>query len=148
LHRVAVLALVGCGAGDSTIDRTFDPCTLAIEAAGANAVQRAGIADALALWNLTPGDGAPLGMTFESAAAAFHGVYEDEAGIVRINVQITQPRALAIVIAHELGHAFGLPHVDGRASLMNRGNLTTAPTAEDFDAISALWGLCAARPRS
>jgi Matrixin len=148
LHRVALLVLVGCGAGDTTIDRTFDPCTLAIDAAGANDLQRAGIAEALALWDLTPGDGAPLAMTFEDAAAAFHGVYEDEDGIVRINVQITQPRALSIVIAHELGHAFGLPHIDGRASLMNRGNLTIAPTADDFAAISALWGPCDARPRS
>jgi Matrixin len=148
LHRVALLALVGCGAGDTTIDRTFDPCTLAIDAAGANDVQRAAIADALVMWDLTPGEGTPLAMTFENAAAAFHGVYEDEVGIVRINVQITDPRALSIVIAHELGHAFGLPHIDGRASLMNRGNLTTSPTAADFDAVSALWGLCAARPRS
>ena len=145
---MALLALVGCGAGDTTIDRTFDPCTVAIDARAATDLQRAGIADALALWALVPGEGAPITVLFEDAAEAFHGHYDDETGIVRINVKITEPRALSIVLAHELGHAFGLFHVDGRASLMNRGNLSIAPTADDFAAVSALWGPCAARPRS
>ena len=116
--------------------------------AQADATQRAGIEAALALWQLAPGDGAPIPIVFDDAAEAFHGHYDDETGVVLINRKITEPRALAIVIAHELGHAFGLPHVDGRASLMNRGNLSVAPTADDFAAVSALWGSCAARPRS
>ena len=48
------------------------------------------------------------------------------------------------VIAHELGHAFGLFHVPAseRISLMNPGNLTTPPTTADQAALAALWGSC------
>jgi len=149
VHRVALLAFAAaCGGGDDTIDRTFDPCALAITTT-ATGVQRAGIDAAVALWGFAPDDGAtPILVRFEEAAPAFHGVYEDEIGEVVINERITDPRALSIVIAHELGHAFGLPHVGGRASLMNTGNLSIEPTVEDRADVSALWGSCDARLRS
>ena len=40
---------------------------------------------------------------------------------------------LTVVIAHELGHAMGLQHVEpsARASVMNPGNLVTRPTPAD-----------------
>lgn len=145
---MASLALVvACAGTDDTIDRTFDPCTLAIAATG-DATQMTGITDALALWNITPVEGAALEVRFEDAAPAFHGFYDDERGIVLINQRITDPDALAIVIAHELGHAFGLPHIDGRASLMNRGNLSITPTDDDRAEVTARWGPCAEPPRS
>ena len=139
---MACLALVGaCAGGDDTIDRTFDPCALSIAATG-DAAQMTGITDGLALWGITPVDGAPLEVRFEDAAPAFHGFYDDERGVVLVNQRITDPRALAIVIAHEFGHAFGLPHVDDRASLMNRGNLSITPTDEDRAEVAARWGAC------
>jgi hypothetical protein len=147
LHRVACLALVACASSDDTIDRTFDPCALAITATG-DATQMAGITDALALWGITPGEGEPLEVRFEEAAPAFHGFYDDERGIVLVNQRITDPKALAVVIAHELGHAFGLPHIDDRASLMNRGNLAITPTDDDRALVTARWGSCAGPPRS
>jgi hypothetical protein len=147
LHRVACLALVACASSDDTIDRTFDPCALAISAAG-DPTQMAGITDGLALWGIAPSDGETLEVRFEHAAPAFHGFYDDERGIVLVNQRITDPKALAIVIAHELGHAFGLPHVDDRASLMNRGNLSITPTDDDRALVTARWGSCVERPRS
>lgn len=121
------------------IDRTFDPCAFAIEDAS-------GVGDALALWGLASVDGAPaIALVFEDAAPAFHGYYDDEAGVIYINSRITEPHALAVVIAHELGHAFGLPHVEGKTSVMNRGNLSTVPT--DDDRASIATSSCA-RPRT
>jgi predicted Zn-dependent protease len=63
---------------------------------------------------------------------------------VLVNRAITDRAELAIVVAHELGHAFGLVHIDvaTRASLMNPGNLTTPPTDADQRALEALWGAC------
>jgi Zn-dependent peptidase ImmA (M78 family) len=83
-----------------------------------------------------------LEVRFDTAAAAFHGHYDDETSVIYINNQITDDKVLAIVIAHELGHAFGLPHITDRESVMNPGNLTIVPNAEDQRAIEALWGSC------
>lgn len=111
-------------------------------------VQRTGMTDAEALWR---DRGAPsiglradttVHVVFEEAAAAFHGLYDDTSGIIYINTEITDPKVLSIVIAHEVGHAFGLPHVTGRPSVMNPGNLTITPNAEDQAALEALWGNC------
>lgn len=146
---MACLALfvVACsgGGGDSTIDRTYDPCalTIVVDEAG-----RQGVDDALALWGFTEAEGPPLPVTFEAAATSFRGLYDDERGIVIINSAITDPAVRAIVIAHEMGHAFGLEHRSDRTSVMNSGNLKTAPTDEDRADVSALWGPCDARPRS
>lgn len=118
--------------------------------------QRAGIDGALALWRshgvetvrIVADGGAPgadmIELRFERAALPFHGLYDDETSVVYVNSAIDDPSPLAIVIAHELGHAFGLPHVAAaeRDSLMNPGNLVTPPTLGDRAAIEALWGPC------
>ena len=146
---MACLALfvVACsgGGGDSTIDRTYDPCalTIAVDETG-----RQGVDDALALWGFAESEGPALPVTFEPAATSFRGLYDDERGIVIINAAITDPATRAIVIAHEMGHAFGLAHRSDRASVMKPGNLSIAPTDDDRAEVNALWGPCDARPRS
>ncbi|HEY0881746.1 MAG TPA: M66 family metalloprotease, partial [Archangium sp.] len=80
-------------------------------------------------------------MRFRSAAAVFRGIYEPVTGLVSINRGL-EGSDRTITIAHELGHALGLPHVPAseRASVMNPGNLTVLPTAEDVAALQQRWG--------
>ena len=135
------------GPTDQTIDITHDPCAGTTIGGGNTDEQRAGIDDAIALWagegaSLTRSDAPAIEVRFETASGAFHGVYDDERGVIHINNAVIDPGELAIVIAHEIGHAFGLAHVTNRTSLMNPGNLTTPPTDEDRLAVEALWGRC------
>lgn len=147
----------GSGGGDDTIDITHDACApIILTTSTLTEVQTDGILDAIALWRargvpaLTVRDAAQRAFTtapsivleFDDAAPAFHGLYDDERAVIYVNRGLTHRAALSIVIAHELGHAFGLEHVTGRASLMNPGNLTTPPNEEDEVALEALWGDC------
>jgi hypothetical protein len=150
LGYFAFLPLVACGGASSEgIALTHDACApVALVSAAPTAVQSAGIAKAQELWrdNGFPAVGLFSGVTvevqFDEAAPPFHGLYDDESGIIYINKDLTDETPLSIVIAHELGHAFGLEHVTGRPSVMNPGNLTIAPNAEDRAALEALWGPC------
>ena len=83
-------------------------------------------------------------LAFQVAAAPFHGLYDDGAGRIHVNEDLTDVGPLHITIAHEIGHAFGLPHVSAsvRRSLMNTGNTTVGITPEDVDALAAIWGRC------
>lgn len=162
------MALAACGGADRSDYLSRDPCTaLAITAVAATTAERDGIDGAFALWRdrgvsafdappagsagaaapATPG--AALEIRFEDAAATFHGVYDPTVDRVVINRDITDPTTLAIVIAHELGHVFGLAHIapTARISLMNPGNLITPPTDADQAALEALWGACRQPPR-
>jgi hypothetical protein len=136
------------------------PISLAVNAP--SDAQRAGIDGALALWRahgietvrvldgpdaiatdaLAP-DGV-IELRFETAGGPFHGLYDDETSIVYVNSSIEDPTPMAIVIAHELGHSFGLLHVASaeRSSLMNPGNLVTPPNEGDQAEVEALWGRC------
>lgn len=121
--------------------------------------QAAGIDGAIALWRAhgvrtismihggTAGEGT-IELRFEAAAPPFYGLYDDESGVVYINRAIEDLHPLSIVIAHELGHAFGLPHVElaERDSLMNPGNRVIPPNDADQAALEALWGRCEEAP--
>jgi hypothetical protein len=150
LRHLGVLALLAaCSANaNEPIELTHDACApLALVSTTASTEQLEGLAAAQALWrdrgapSLGLRAGATLEVRFEDAAPAFHGLYDDTTGLIYINTDLREP-ALAIVVAHELGHAFGLLHVTDRESLMNPGNLATPPTAEDQLALAALWGAC------
>jgi hypothetical protein len=146
----------GClSASDDTIDVTFDPCTVAVAAGGGTAAAEIDAIDAgLQLWNgaanltLTrwAGEDEPhVVVRFEDAPLAFRGVYDDERGVVIVNRRLSDGHERAVTVAHELGHAFGLPHVDAssRRSLMNPGNVAIEPTADDVTELRSRWGACA-----
>lgn len=131
-----------------------DPCAaLAIAPSTSTAAQSDGVRAAIALWRArgvaafdrTPAAGiAPLEIQFADAAATFHGVFDPGSNRVLINRDLTDPDTLGIVIAHELGHVFGLVHIAPamRVSLMNPDNVITPPTDADQAALQTLWGSC------
>ena len=158
---LALASTLGCAQAPSASGPavTFDPCTAVALVADATATeaQLAGVAAGAALWNssaasdLLPGSvaggGSPPGATlpihFQIAGAPFHGLYDAPSGQIYINDDLTGEE-LAITIAHEVGHSFGLVHVSSneRASLMNPANLTVLPTAVDVATLAGLWGQC------
>lgn len=155
LGTAAAAAACDSAPADDVIDMTFDVCApMALRAPDATEAQRAAIEEAAALWRRrgftgvgaadTPGTPG-LTFYFESANPASFGYYADEEGVIYINSDLSDPQR-SIVIAHELGHAFGLWHVpkDERPSVMNPGNLTITPNDADQDAVEGLWGMCGA----
>jgi hypothetical protein len=111
--------------------------------------QLASIDDAIAMWStegvmLARGDTGEVTIVFRPASSAFYGFYDVTTATVYINNDLADPAQRAIVIAHELGHSFGLVHVspNTRASVMNPGNVTIAPDDGDRAALAAIWGSC------
>jgi hypothetical protein len=169
-------ALTACSADPSASYLARDPCAaLVVNAADATPLELDGITAAFALWRehgvsafdanpitanpitaipagaMPTGTVDPIAIRFDDAAETFHGVYDPPSATITINRALTDRATLAIVIAHELGHVFGLAHVPAatRASLMNPGNLATPPTDADQRTLETLWGTCrgAARGR-
>ena len=155
----ALGSAIGCAQNPSSSGAavTFDPCTpvALVPDATATEAQLAGVAAGAALWNssaasdLLPassaggGSGPTLPIHFQIAGAPFHGLYDAPSGQIYINDDLAGEE-LAITIAHEVGHSFGLVHVSSneRASLMNPANLTVLPTAADVATLAGLWGRC------
>lgn len=156
---VTLASAIGCAQDPSAAGPavTFDPCTpvTLVPDATATDAQLQGMAAGAALWNasaasdLLPGssaapDGGPaLPIHFQVAGAPFHGLYDAPSGQIYINDDLAG-QELAITIAHEVGHSFGLVHIPSneRASLMNPANLTVLPTAADVATLAGLWGRC------
>jgi hypothetical protein len=164
LSRVVAIVMAvgfatGCGQDPAASGPAvaFDPCTpvTLVPDATATAVQLQGVGAGAALWNasatsdLMPDSsgaaaaGPLLPIHFQVAGAPFHGLYDAPSGQIYINDDLTGEE-LAITIAHEIGHSFGLVHIppDVRPSLMNPANLTVLPTAADVATLAGLWGRC------
>jgi hypothetical protein len=163
LTALGFLLATGCQPeGDGVIETVFDPCVSSILTVEprADEAQRASVVDAARAWAVradarltvaSVGDatdpGAPrLPIRFEPAANLFFGFYDDEVGVVFINDSLEPAGARTATVAHELGHAFGLFHVDPaeRASVMNAGNQEQLPTEQDVKQLRSLWGDCGA----
>ena len=151
------LALIGgCAGGsqDTTLDIVSDVCepTTIIAPSDATDAQLASIDAALAMWarlgfdRIARGDqGAQeIAIVFDDAAEIFHGLYDDEHGVVYINRALRDDHQRSVTVAHELGHAFGLLHVDPdtRISVMNPANLVVEPNEGDAAELALLWGSC------
>jgi len=150
---------VGCAQASPENGITFSPCErLVVVVDGtASPAQQAAVGQAIALWNgigvgnltLTDSPGATtIPLSFKTALYAFHGVYEPEIGDVLINQALTDPHQIAVVAAHELGHAMGLVHVptSTRTSVMNPDNLQASPTLADLETVSSQWQHCPLLP--
>ncbi|MDP2342009.1 MAG: hypothetical protein Q8O67_13710 [Deltaproteobacteria bacterium] len=151
---------VACAPTDTTIETVFDPCVpLRIDASQLSDSQARSVGNAVTMWNRKAGallslatgaddaaDVPLIPVVFQKAAAAFHGLYDDEAGVVYINDGIDDDHPRSVTVAHELGHAFGLLHVnkDDDKSVMNDGNLQTEPNDFDVDTLASIWGRCPA----
>lgn len=158
----AVAALVastfGCQQAPQHFQTIFDPCApIALSAAtGTRPDELAGIGDAIAMWKRV----ASVELATDAIAGArrlpiqfetgiwYDGSFDDLLGRITIARQISDPHVRAVVIAHELGHAMSLYHVPAsdRRSVMNPGNRTVEPTADDGAALARVWGDCAAPP--
>jgi predicted Zn-dependent protease len=55
--------------------------------------------------------------------------------------RLRAPGDVRLTAAHEMGHALGLPHSDSERDVMYPTNTATAPTARDYSAMTALYGM-------
>lgn len=155
--------LVGCASSvpDDSLALTYDPCAARVFVEdGATPEELASVDSALRLWDehgsfglvrVDPAEATEEGdiaLRFLATAPFLHGVYEPETGLVTVNRTLTDDRERTITVAHELGHAFGLPHMPpaDAPSVMNPGNLVVVPTADDVAGLLEIWGACDAAP--
>jgi hypothetical protein len=157
--------------GPSVVFDVCRPTVLQVPA-DATAEERLGVAGAIALWNQVSGpqltlsdrpavdppasepapslappldeqDRQRLRIGFRAAAPLFFGLYRAEVGDILIYRSIQSLRAREIIIAHEIGHAFGLPHIIDHQSLMNPGNTKVPPATQESALIQEQRGPCA-----
>lgn len=152
---VAVVFLGACAA-DQTVDTAFDPCSqLRITVSSDADPADAKVVDAaMQMWShvlavqyeLVDDDGTAdvLRVHFLAGDSFFRAIYWDNIGKVEVSRDRLAPENYPIALAHELGHSFGLLHVDAKArpSVMNVGNLTVEPTSEDAAQVRARWAAC------
>lgn len=158
LAPIALCVLLsGSGCEDILFfEKVYDPCSpLVLESPpDATDEERASIAEGVELWRevfaiATTLDKGPEGarrLPVEMVEESFYmGFFDDKNGVIRLGRRVTDPDVRAVVMAHELGHAFNLFHVDSseRSSVMNRGNKDVVPTVEDAESLERKWGLCA-----
>jgi hypothetical protein len=155
---LSALAAAACGQGpqDETLDIVYDPCVpLVIQPENASEAELKSIDDALPLWNEIAGtqltrdpsvDAPRLIIRFEESAPMFYGIYLDETGDIVVNKTLDQHYERMITVAHEIGHALGLWHVNRgeRVSVMNPSNVKTPPMLSDAQELEATWGTCPA----
>lgn len=131
---------------------SFDPCkplALVVTDEGRVPVVEAGVA----LWRdvfpvqvtviQTPTTAPSLPIHFVESAL-YMGRFDDGRGTIELATRVPEGHPMAVVLAHELGHAYNLYHVSKgeRVSVMNKGNHEVGPTAEDGAALTARWGRC------
>lgn len=152
------LACIAACSGTDNVETVYDPCSpLSIAVLGeTGAAEVGGVEGAIAAWmrvlptqitiGATPGAADVLPIRFESGDTFYRAIYWDAFGEISVSRDRLDPDDYALAIAHEMGHAFGLLHVDKseRASVMNVGNLVIEPNDEDAAAIRALWDACSA----
>jgi hypothetical protein len=149
-----VTLLAACSADDE-IEMTFDPCSplMLVPGPDTTASERAVIDEAGVAWGQViatelavgePDERPWVSIVFESGDTFYRAIYWDAIGEIAISREKLRAAELPVALAHELGHAFGLLHVDPaeRPSVMNVGNVDLAPTAEDGAAVAALWPAC------
>jgi hypothetical protein len=156
LAALGSLSLTGLSCQEAelpVIANVYDPCdVLVLEVQDATPARLAAVEAAATMWNERAGslltlqdlaDAPRIPVEFDQAAAAFRGLYDDVNPRVYVNTKLVG-RDLVITLAHELGHVFGLYHVDkaARPSVMNHGNLLHEVNAGDVDELVALWGEC------
>lgn len=162
---LVVLLPLAAGCGETSSDSSavaavrVDACQPAVLVLDPTSTdnQKVGARAAIELWNrgastrlsvsddgaAAPSPGSPaLPLHFRQAAAPSHGFFDPATGEVLINEGLSA-HPLAVTIAHEVGHAFGLVHVTGRPSVMAPGNLEVEPTEADVAELAKLWGVCA-----
>jgi hypothetical protein len=149
--------LLACGSAKSQGPSILhDPCAplAVVLPSDATDVERAAVTDALQMWNargltrLTLDDGPQVTdrveVVFRKASGALYGLYDPSTGEVVLNSELADRQQLAVVAAHELGHAMGLVHVKPavRTSVMNPSNTQVTPTSDDEQALSDFWQGC------
>jgi hypothetical protein len=154
LFALVGLLAAGCENDPTHFEMVFDPCApLVLEPDDRmSGDQLASVELAIDMWNqvaevglsLEPIQGARTMPILLTGTEVYYGRFDDQAGAIWVADKLTDQRVRAVVLAHELGHAFSLYHIDPseRVSVMNEGNRHVAPDSGDREALARVWGDC------